>query len=235
MAQLPRGRAGHLRARALGAVAACLLAGAVARAGSDDAPRVDLEGTWYVLVHHGDADSPGVGPSAWEDALWTFARRGARLHWTVHPTLRFQDDTGRSARDPAGRRVRTAGAWEPSDAQRAEIARGLRASGRGVLRAVLEGSDAAGWATVRRDGLGSAGTLGFSRRFAIEGPPGRPVFTRSEVLAGASADALEGGMRFETRDVGPDGVIRGRYARDGERVGRFRMWRAGPVVLEDAL
>jgi hypothetical protein len=209
-------------------VAAMLVIAAIAApAESEDRPRVDLEGAWYVLVHYRDATADDPEAVAWQDALWTFERRGQRLHWTLYPTPLFEDTSGRGERDASGRRVSTSGAWEPSPAQRAEIARGLEVASRGVLRASMNGSDASGWSSDRRDPLASASVVSFSRIFSIEGLSTRPVFIRSEVLDGARADELEGETRFETLEVGSAGSLTGRYTRDAERVGRFRMWRAG--------
>src|SRR5690606_20159834 len=51
----------------------------LARAGQ--AP-VELEGTWYVLVHYQDADAHDPQAWRWEDRVWRFAREGDRLVWT---------------------------------------------------------------------------------------------------------------------------------------------------------
>ena len=94
---------------------------------------VELEGTWYVLVHYRDARSSNPGALRWEDRVWHFQREGERLLWTDYEIVHFVDARGRFERD---RRV--LGPWEPSRSQRREIERGLFASPRGARVLALE-------------------------------------------------------------------------------------------------
>ena len=71
---------------------ALLLAASTAQA-------VELEGTWYVLVHYRDTSSANPGAVRWEDRVWHFQRDGARLLWTDYELVSFVDSRGRFERD----------------------------------------------------------------------------------------------------------------------------------------
>jgi hypothetical protein len=110
------------RARTLpeaGAAAAVLLLLAA------PAPALDIEGTWYVLVHYRDLRSGVPEQDQWEDRILRFEREGADLRFREYPLVLFADESGRFERS-GGEPVRVVGAWQPTPEQQREIAAGLR-------------------------------------------------------------------------------------------------------------
>jgi murein DD-endopeptidase MepM/ murein hydrolase activator NlpD len=212
----------HLAARAL-ACAALLLAGAPA-----GAETVDLIGTWYVLVHYKDDNAPNPDEERWEDRVWVFEQDGRRLAWKEYPIVVFDDETGRFERRHTGQYARILHHWEPSPAQQADIADGLQVNSRGAKQKTLRGSDAGGWSSGRSAGAASASVVSYQEVWSIEGLPSLPVFTRSDVLGGGSADDIEGVTQYTTTRV-EGGVVSGSFERDGTRHGTFRMMRSGEV------
>ena len=75
---------------------------------------VDLAGTWYVLVHYRDEATANPQAKRWEDKIWTFERRGSRLHWTEYPIVVFHDENGRFENLGTSRARRILHAWEPN-------------------------------------------------------------------------------------------------------------------------
>ena len=66
---------------------AMLLAAAIALGFASGARAVELEGTWYVLVHYQDSETNKPEQWRWEDRVWSFARKGDRLEWTEWPIV----------------------------------------------------------------------------------------------------------------------------------------------------
>ncbi len=193
---------------------ALLLAAPPARA-------VDLEGTWYLLVHYRDGASPNPDAMRWEDRVWHFQREGERLLWTDYEVVRFVDSRGRFERD---RRV--LGPWEPSRSQRREIERGLFANPRGARVLALEKTEDGGWRTrVDPDALRkSRAVMSFGLAGSIRGTRDLPIFAIDEMLRSLGSVPSLSQTVMTTRSASPDGDrLTGDYARSADRHGTFRM------------
>jgi hypothetical protein len=197
-------------------------------AASAPAAAVELEGTWYVLIHYKDDNSGNPEAERWDDRVWVFERQGANLKWTEFPIAVFDDESGRFERRDTGQYARILGSWEPSEGQLADIRDGLQVNTRGSKTKTLRGADAKGWTSGRRGTSGSASVISYEEVWAIEGLPARPVFTRSDFMGSGRTDTLEGGIEYATTESAAD-VLSGTYERDGSRHGTFRMLRSGAV------
>jgi hypothetical protein len=207
---------------------ACLLLGLSA---ASDARALDLEGTWYVLVHYRDDHAGDPDQERWDDRVWVFERKGRRLKWTEYPIVVFEDETGRFERRSTGQYSRILHHWEPDEGQRADIRDGLQVNSRGARTKTLRGSDADGWSSSRSGGAASAASasvITYEEVWSVEGLPARPVFRRSDVLGGGRTDTMEGITEYATTEVEGD-TLRGSFERDGSRHGTFRMTRSGEV------
>ena len=191
---------------------------------------VDLEGTWYMLVHYQDSDSNNPEAWRWEDRVWRFARQGDQLEWTEWPIVVLDSEEGRFERLGSNRQSRVLTAWEPNDAQLADIRNGLQVHSRGVKIKTLESSGGAGgWrSTSGAATAGSAVMLTYSEDWTIEDAGGMPRFRRDDSLGGGIAESMDGSTEYRTEEVRDDGnELVGSYQRDGTQVGRFRMIRSG--------
>jgi hypothetical protein len=205
--------------------AALLLATAPAGAGA-----VDLEGTWYVLVHYQDSQSNKPEAWRWDDRVWRLRRAGDGLEWTEFSIVVFQDEAGRFEALGGSRAARVVAAWEPSPAQLADIHDGLEVnSARGVKTKTLRPGE--GGALTSGAGAlaaGGASVISYTEDWTIEDPNGLPAFVREDSLGGESAESMEGRTEYRAEQVAVDGSeISGRFERDGTRSGRFRMIRSG--------
>ena len=223
---------GLLRHGAIGLLAlASLLAPLVGGRAGAETDVVELAGTWYVLVHYRDAESEGRTLVQWEDRVWRFERRAEQLLWTEYPVVLFRDATGRFERVEGGRESRVLHAWQPNDGQRAEIGRGLVVAPTGARSKGLVASRSGGWESKGDARARSASVIAYHERWRIAGTPQRPRFMREDVLGGGRAEAVQGSTLYETEETSASGdEIRGRYERDGVRLGRFWMWRSGEVA-----
>jgi hypothetical protein len=195
------------------------------------AEAVDLIGTWHVLAHYKDSVTEHPERERWEDRIWVFEPEGSRLRWTDYPIVVFSDQTGRFEQLGTNRASRVLHFWEPNAAQLAQIREGLEINPRGSRSKALRGSDAEGWSSgKKKSGYQSARFITFQEIWQVTGLPGRPVFIRDDVLGSAAAENVEGRTTWEGESVESGGdVIRGRYDRDGTRIGTFRMMRSGEV------
>ena len=115
---------------------------------AEDVARVDLIGSWFVLIHYRDSATANPDSDRWKDRVWTFEMKGSRLHWTDHPIVVFGDTSGRFEARGGNRRARVLAAWQPNEAQRQEIQAGLRVNSRGAKTKSLRGSFESGWESV---------------------------------------------------------------------------------------
>lgn len=202
----------------------------------ESASPVDLEGTWYVLVHYRDSATANPEADRWQDRVWVFEKRGSRLLWTDYPIVVFEDGSGRFEPRAGNPRARTLDAWEPNEAQRAEIAAGpqvnrQRGSRSKSLRRTPEGD----WRSAGSLRAQSASVIGYHETWTIEDPDGQPVFSRRDVMgtglsgSGSEEQSLSGLTRYATTRVVDEDTLEGRFARDEHRRGRFRMLRAGSL------
>lgn len=199
-------------------------AAAAALALAAPAGAVDLTGTWHVLVHYRDAAAKNADAPRWEDRVWVIDREADRLRWVDYPIVVIADDSGRFAG-----RSRVLGYWTPNAGQAAELAAGPTVNSRGSKSKSLLGSDAAGWRSASKQQQ-SVAFITYEEIWAIDGAAEKPVFTRTDVLAGGGTEDAEGRTRYETETVDEAGkVLRGSYDRDGTRTGTFVMTRVGDV------
>lgn len=194
---------------------------------SAHAEEIDLEGTWYVLVHYKDDHAPNPDLERWDDRVWVFERSGKRLRWTEYPIVVFDDETGRFERRSTGQYARILHWWEPDGGQLADIRDGLQVNSRGSTSETLRGSDLDGWSSGRASRAASASIVTYDEVWSVEGLPSQPVFRQADFM-GSGEGGFEGATEYAATQVS-NGVISGRFGRDGSRHGTFRMMRAGQV------
>jgi hypothetical protein len=222
------------RARSIrgGGLAVVVCAGLLA-IGAGPAPAdepIDLEGTWYVLVHYRDPKTANPDAMRWKDLVWVFTRAGSRLEWAEYPIVVFDDTTGRFESAGGNPRSRVLAAWEPNAGQRAVIDAGPVVNRRGMRVKTLRGSDARGWKSARRMSAASATVMTYQENLTIEGLDALPRFVREDVIGSAITAASGGGTRYEVERIEREGrMLSGRYVRDDRQKGTFRMWRTEPV------
>jgi len=191
---------------------------------------LDLEGTWFVLIHYRDPASANPDAWRWRDRVWNFARKGTRLQWTEYPLVIFADTTGRFEKIAGNPRSRVLAAWEPNASQAKTLADGPRVNDRGAKTKTLRGSDAGGWHSTRRMAQVSASVMGYHEQLSVTGLEGLPVLERRDIVGNALTNAGEGFIRYEVSEIRDDGAtLAGTYERDGRHRGRFRAWRTPPV------
>jgi len=199
------------------------------------ASALDLEGTWYVLVHYQDSATHNPDAWRWEDRVWRFTRRGDDLEWTDWPIVVLDDEEGRFERLGSDRQSRRLVAWEPNEQQLADIRNGLQVNSRGVKIKTLQASaDDGTWKSAGATSAGSAGSAGsavmlsYVEDWSIGDAGGTPRFRRDDSLSGGMAETMDGSTEYRTEEVRDDGrELVGSYQRDGTQVGRFRMIRSG--------
>jgi hypothetical protein len=182
---------------------------------------IELEGTWYLLVHYRDASSSNPDALRWEDRVWHFQRDGERLLWTDYELVDFVDARGRFERD---RRV--VGPWEPSRSQRREIERGLFANPRGARVLALEETEDGGWETrADADALRkSHSALSFGLAGSVARSRDLPIFRIDEMLHRPDSLTSLSHTVMTTKTASQSGDrLTGSYTRSGARAGSFRM------------
>ena len=120
----------------LGLVVAACVTPAPVRA---ETPPVELDGSWYVLVHYRDMTGTHAGVDLWRDHIWKFKVSGERLDWIEYPTVVFKDEGRRFRTLESGRKVQSDGSWLPTPRQHREIRTGLRVTDRGQRTKSLRG------------------------------------------------------------------------------------------------
>jgi hypothetical protein len=191
----------------------------------------DLAGAWHVLVHYKDSGTQNAEAKRWEDRIWVFAKEGDQLRWTDYPIVVFEDDSGRFEQIGGNRASRVLDFWEPSAKQRAQIEAGLAINSRGSRGKSLRGSDAKGWSSAgRAGGYQSARIITYEETWTIDGLPDAPRFVRRDSMGSAGSEDFEGRTLYETTGIEEGGkALRGKFDRDGTRIGTFRMLRTGQV------
>lgn len=217
-----------MRHRALSTAAAAAAVWLALVAAARAAP-VDLVGTWHVLVHYKDANAHNPDAERWEDRVWVFSREGDRLRWVDYPLVNLSDESGRFERLGTNRASRTLRYWTPSPGQAAELQAGPKVNSRGSLSKTLRAADG-GWASTTSQQR-SATYLTYEEHWSVAGPE-LPLFTRTDVLGGGTAEDTEGRTVYTTKQVDEGGrVLRGAYDRDGTKQGSFTLTRVGDVKL----
>ena len=131
----------------------------------------------------------------------------ASTRWCPSPTR-----AGRFARS-GGELERVLGAWEPNEAQRHEIASGLRVDARGAREKRLR-PDASGFSSAR-GAFDSARVVGFESRVELDLSGAAPRIVLVDSLGSSAAQALEGRTEFRGERITADGDVEGRFDRDG--------------------
>jgi hypothetical protein len=187
------------------------------------ASALDLIGTWHVIAHYKDSQAHNPEAERWEDRVWVFELDpNGRLRWTDYPIVVFDDKTGRFERSSTNRAARVVHYWEPNEAQLAEIAAGPMVNARGSRSKRLRGSPETGWRSTASAGAPSASIITFTANWSIDEPTGLPVFRQEDVMGSGLSETMEGGSLWETASVEEDGsLLRGRFDRDGARIGTF--------------
>ena len=195
----------------------------------------DLVGAWHVLVHYQDSRSGNPEARRWEDRIWVFEKEGQQLGWVDYPIVVFEDEEGRFERLGTNRQSRVIDYWEPNAAQQAQIEAGLAINSRGSRSKTLRGSDAKGWSSAGRGGgYQSARIITYEETWTIDGLPDAPRFVRQDSMGSAGSEQFEGRTLYETTSVEAGGrVLRGKFDRDGTRIGTFRLMRTGAVSSVD--
>jgi hypothetical protein len=195
-------------------------------AANETQPIPRLEGSWYVLVHYRDQGRDAMGQMQWLDRVWRFEIDGERMRWTILSGVTFRDARGRIELIDGGRSARSLGAWEPNEAQLAEIRAGLEVDDHDVRRKTLHGSASAGYRSLGERRSQSTSTIAYHERWQIAAGPDGPVFTRDDSMGSGRTDELSGRTRYTTRAVAEDGAeLSGDFDQDGVLLGRFRMLR----------
>jgi hypothetical protein len=207
-----------------GALGACALALALA---APTRAELNLEGTWYLLVHFQDSETAKPEAWRWDDRIWVFERQGDQLQWTEYPIVVFQDESGRFENLGGNRASRVVQAWEPNEGQLRNIIQGLEVNSRGSKSKKL-GTQADGWHSTGAPAAGGASIITYVEEWSIRDPQGLPVFVREEFMGSPRAESMEGRTEYRTEDVREGGdLLVGHFDRDGTRVGRFRLMRSG--------
>jgi len=233
MAKLPQRHAGRLAGAGIrGAVAlAAVLVSAGAPLADEaraEAPPIALEGTWHVLIHYTDDHAHDPTQMRWDGKIWVFEKSGSRLRWTEYPIVVFQDQTGRFENLGGSRAARVVHGWEPNEAQRAQIAKGLEVNRRGSVSKTLRAGEDGSWQSATRPSSAAANVITYVQNWSITDPTTQPVFRREDLLGSAASEGYDGVTLFETTEVGPKGrTLSGRFERDGTRHGTFRLTRSG--------
>jgi hypothetical protein len=195
----------------------------------------ELVGAWHVLVHYQDSQTGNPDAKRWEDRIWVFEKQGEQLRWSDYPIVVFEDEEGRFERLGTNRQSRILDHWEPNAAQRAQIEAGLAINSRGSRSKTLRGSDAKGWSSAGRGGgYQSARIITYEETWTLDGLPDAPRFVRNDSMGSAGSEEIEGRTLYETTSIEEGGrVLRGKFDRDGTRIGTFRMMRTGSVRSVD--
>ena len=210
--------------------AAWLPTGGAAAAG--EGGEVDLIGAWHVTVHYRNEASANPDAERWDDKVWRFETRGSRLQWTEFPIVVFENRDGRFEASEHDRPVRVLHFWEPNEAQRGEIEKGLLVNPRGAKSKGMRGSPSRGYHSAGGLRSESASVIGYSESWSVEGLPEKPVFTQDVVMGSGRTEDIQGRTRYTADVVSPEGTeVRGRFVRDGTRRGTFVLRRAGGAIL----
>jgi hypothetical protein len=204
------------------ALGASLLCGRAALA-------VELEGTWYVLVHYQDSETSKPDQWRWDDRVWKFEKKGDRIAWTEWPIVVLDDETGRFEPTRGGRATRILGKWEPSASQLGDIRNGVQVNSRGSKSKTLQsGAGGTSWTSGEGEAAESALVVTYSETWTITGMPEAPVFARDDSMGSGATESMSGRTVYTTEKVGPNGdELTGTFERDGTRKGTFKLIRAG--------
>jgi hypothetical protein len=191
---------------------------------------VELEGTWFLIIHYKDESATYPERERWADKVWKFDKKGSRMQWDEYPIVVFEDQSGRFEAVNGNPRSRVLAFWEPNNGQLATLQEGPRVNERGMKSKSLRGSNEKGWGSTSRMSTVGALTVGYVENVYIEGVDGLPVFRRVEEIGPSSAAKKEGLTEYRVSEISEDGAeMRGSYERDAILHGTFRLIRTAPV------
>ena len=191
---------------------------------------IDLEGTWYVLVHYTDPKTANPDAMRWLDLVWVFEKKGTRLEWTEYPLVIFDDSRGRFEALGTNHQSRVLEAWEPNAQQRESLAKGPQVSQRGKRVKSLRGSNPSGWKTPPRRNTGGVSVMTYHENLTIEDLDGYPLFLRQDVVGNGTGGDTSAGKRYQVDAIeGKGSRLLGQYERDDRQTGRFQMRRTPPT------
>jgi hypothetical protein len=208
-------------------VVAALAVGPAPGATAADAPatdftKLDLSGSWYVLIHYKDAQSEDKSITKFKDFVWTVEQTANTLTWEHYPYVMFGEDAELVRRQA----MRGHTAWEPDDALWTQLKTAVEVSSRALARKRLTGSVAQGWKSLAPLGSGGLNTMSFTRNWDVSMKPDRVSIVIVDSLSGtAGLGGMEEATTYEIRERVGDGELRGSYE-EGDKRGTFRMVRS---------
>jgi hypothetical protein len=206
----------------MGALAVAGVARAQADAPPVDLTKVDLNGSWYVLIHYKDSQSEDKSITKFKDFVWTIEQTANTLTWEQYPYVIFSEDAEVVRRQA----MRGHTAWEPDEAQWAQLKLAVDVSSRALTRKRMTGSVEKGWKSLAPLGSGGLNTMSFTRNWDVGFKPDKISIVIVDSLSGATGlGGIEESTTFEvTQRVSP-GELRGTYE-EGTKRGTFRMVRS---------
>ncbi len=197
-----------------------------------DPAALELDGTWYVLVHYRDESSGRADVDRWLDHIWVFKTEASRLKWIEYPRVMFKDERQRFRVKASGRRLRVETSWLPTPKQHLEIRKGLQVSMLGQRTKILRGNAEQGFRSTGVMRAESASVIGFSETWEVRDLHQLPLFVRSDTMGSIRTERLEGATRYQVRAISDGGRrLEGDFDRDGALRGTFQMIRAGDVII----
>ncbi len=210
---------------ALCVVAALAASGASAETGdapATDLTKVDLNGSWYVLIHYKDEQSEDKSITKFKDFVWTIEQTANTLTWEHYPYVLFPEDAELIRRQA----MRGHTAWEPDESQWTHLKSAIDVSSRALTRKRMTGSVAQGWKSLAPLGSGGLNTMSFSRNWDVGFKPDKVSIVIVDSLSGATGlGGIEEATTYEIRERTSPGEFRGTYE-EGSKRGTFRMVRS---------
>jgi hypothetical protein len=186
-----------------------------------DFTKVDLSGSWYVLIHYKDSQSEDKSITKFKDFAWTIEQTANTLTWEHYPYVMFPEDAELVRRQA----MRGHTAWEPDDGQWARVKTALDVSSRALTRKRMTGSPETGWKSLAPLGSGGLNTMSFTRNWDIGVAPEKISIVIVDSLSGATGlGGIEESTTYEIREQVAPGEFRGTYE-EGTKRGTFRMVR----------
>lgn len=208
---------------ALPLVCAALVIGWRVAADTEDADlsKVDLAGSWYVLIHYKDDDSVDKSITKFKDLVWTIEQKSDSMSFEEYPYVVFPDNQELLRRSAMIEHL----PWEPDDSTWERIREALEVSSRAMKKKRLGGSVADGYSSSAGQKTGGFTTMTFETTWRVRFAPEAIRIEIVDVLGGAGLEGMEGATVYEVRErLGKD-ELRGRYDRDTLH-GTFRMVRS---------
>ncbi len=190
---------------------------------AEDLSKLDLTGSWYVLLHYKDAKSEDKSLTKFKDFAWSVRQSPTKLEIDEYPYVLFDEGTEEIRRaDMRGHKP-----WQPEGLVLDELLLHVDVSTRAMRSKVLEGSTEAGMKSEAPDESSGGGTMNFVRNWDVTWAPTAVRVTIVDSLSGGSA--MLGGMEeasvFEIKQRPSPDELRGTWS-EGDKSGSLRMIRA---------